>query len=154
MSGINRFHSVFEGFAADRHLGAEHKELPTAEKKEQQAAQMIDSFLPAQDDDARAYDIFPGKGQITVPVFQGAGTLTAQYEGDSEIGSAQTSYSNGHSILSRQLYFSESAVDTLELRLNDRGWEETVMATHYHIDRANPEGSYQETQHWHIPKGH
>lgn len=152
MSGINQFHTVFEGFARDRSLGVERKELPKADKKEQEAAQLIDTFLPSQDDDDLAYDIFPGKGNITVPVFQGAGTLTAHYHGDSESGSAQTSYSNGHSILSRQLYFTDSAVDTLELRLSDRGWEETVEATHYHIDRQTPENSYQESRHWHISK--
>lgn len=151
MNGIGRLHKVFEQFSQERSIGAERKALPDAASKERDAAYIVDQFLPRLDDDTQAQDIFPGKGQITVPVYKGSGTLTANYQGNSESGSAQTSFSDGYSILSRQLYFEEGKVDALQVKLEHDGWKETVYATHYHIDRSNPENSYQATEHWHIP---
>lgn len=148
MTGLSKFQEVFTQFKATRNLEGERAPLEDREECVHEATHFIDRFLPHHDESV--YDIFPGEGQLTLPIYQGVGTLTGHYSGNSENGQVESSYSDGLQTFSRQLYFNEDGIDSFSVRLSNNGYEDIVEATHHHVDRENPEDSFQVSQHWHI----
>ncbi len=149
MAGINKLQEVFTQFKATRTIeGGERAPLEDREECRHEATHFMDSFLPHYDESGE--DIFPGEGQLTIPIYQGVGTLTAHFSGNSEAGQAESSYFDGLQLFSRQLYFDENAIDSFSVRMHNTGYEDVVEAVHHHVDRDNPEDSYQVTRHWHV----
>ncbi|MCA9791085.1 MAG: hypothetical protein KC910_04790 [Candidatus Eremiobacteraeota bacterium] len=151
MVGLSLVNEIVQRVESRGNLGpsAQAQEIEEPVKGLATHGWMIDEWMPNLDD-RLGEDLMPGRGQLLIEKFQGAGTLSANYSCNSHAGKLDSVYKNGDIVLTRHVDYRDSGIDSLQVVYSPNDQGASIYAELFHFDRETPSNSFSERQGWRL----